>query len=391
MHFPPTASCCNQVLFVHSTHEYGGAEKHLVELLCAFSGSGIDLSVLCLEEDFFTERLTRNKTIHVDIRRSTGLRCFWDWFQVLGDLRPDVVVFVNAVPWNFPWYTPVVAWLAGIPRRFSIAHLAPPPAPSGVEGWSLRSITRRMRRIRHLLGVRLSAFFYTATICVSEAIRDCLVVHYHFPANKVVAIHNGVSWSNFERCESGGLAVRSKVGIDSEEFLLVCIGRLSEQKAIDILLLAVAQVLRGGVRCKCIIVGDGPLRSQLSEQALALGLSGHVFFEGFQEDVRPYLQAANAFILTSHSEGLPLALLEAMASGLPCVVTNVGGNAEVLTHGVQGLVVAPGSVDEVADAISYLVTRPHECADMSRMARAKVRESFDLKDRMAEIKRVILT
>jgi glycosyltransferase involved in cell wall biosynthesis len=70
-------------------------------------------------------------------------------------------------------------------------------------------------------------------------------------------------------------------------------------RALTILLLAMAQVLRCGVRCKCIIVGDGPLRKQLSEQAAALGLSRHVLFEGFQEDVRPYLQAADAFVLTS--------------------------------------------------------------------------------------------
>jgi glycosyltransferase involved in cell wall biosynthesis len=197
--------------------------------------------------------------------------------------------------------------------------------------------------------------------------------------------------SKFERCASDGVAVRINASIDSDEFLLVSIARLSEQKAIDVLLLAMARVWQHGIRCKCIIVGDGPLRKQLSEQAFALGLSGNVFFAGFQEDVRPYLQAANAFVLTSRNEGLPLALLEAMASGLPCIVTNVGGNAEVLTHRVQGLIVSPGSVDEVAGAICYLVTHPCERAEMSRMARVRACEAFDVQDSMAEIKSVILS
>jgi len=170
----------------------------------------------------------------------------------------------------------------------------------------------------------------------------------------------------------------------------VCVARLSEQKRIDLLLLAVARALRNGVCCRCIIVGDDPLREELEEQALALGLSGHVFFEGFREDVRPYLQAGTAFVLTSRREGMPFSILEAMACGLPCIVTRVGGNSEVVTHGINGLVVSPGSVDEVADAISYLATHPQERAEMSRMARSRVHEEFNIEDRMAQVREAIL-
>ena len=387
----PPRSVRSQVLFIHNSSEYGGAEKHLIELLQSFSTAEIEASVLCLGSDFFAERFRRNHAPHVQIRCNRSVESFWDWFRVLRNPRPDAVVFVNAVLWTYPRYTPIVSWLAGIRRRFFIAHLPPPPLPSKVAGWSLPSVSCRLRRIRHLLGVRLSATFYTAIICVSNAIRDALVADYHFPQDKTVAIHNGVSLSKFDRGESGSGPVRIKLGIRPEEFLLVCVGRLSEQKAIDILLLAVARVLQDGVPCKCVIAGDGPLRKQLCEQALALNLSGHVFFEGFHEDVRPYLRAADAFILTSRREGLPLAVLEGMAFGLPCIVTNVGGNAEAITHMVEGIVVAPGSVHDVADAISYLVAHPQERLEMSRRARAKVREVFDINDKMAEIRRVILS
>ena len=171
----------------------------------------------------------------------------------------------------------------------------------------------------------------------------------------------------------------------------MCTARLSEQKGIDILLQAMARALHNGVRCKCIIVGDGPLRDQLMEQAREMGLCGYVFFEGFQKDVRPYLQAGSAFILTSHREGLPLSILEAMACGLPCLVTEVGGNAEAVIDQIHGLVVPPGSVDAVADAISHLATHPDERARMSRAARSRVCEAFDIDVRMAEIKRLILS
>ncbi|MGB7493635.1 MAG: glycosyltransferase [Candidatus Acidiferrum sp.] len=115
--------------------------------------------------------------------------------------------------------------------------------------------------------------------------------------------------------------------IHSDEFLLVCAARLSREKGIDILLLAMSELVRR----------NGYLREKLSEQVRQLGLAGHIFMLGFQQDVKPYLLAANVFVLTSHNEGLPFAILAAMACGLPCIVTNVGGTAEALAHNMIGL------------------------------------------------------
>jgi glycosyltransferase involved in cell wall biosynthesis len=133
------------------------------------------------------------------------------------------------------------------------------------------------------------------------------------------------------------------------------------------------------------------MRDELITQAQALGLSSVVRFEGFQSDVRPYLQSASAFILTSYMEGLPLSVLEAMACGLPCIVTDVGGNAEAVADDVVGFVIPPGSVDEAARAIVFLATHPMERATMSRMARQRVCRSFDIETRMQELIRTILT
>jgi glycosyltransferase involved in cell wall biosynthesis len=240
----------------------------------------------------------------------------------------------------------------------------------------------------------VSAFFEDSTICVSNAIRDALLRDYRFPAHRTITIYNGVSLSEFnlplDQRNDNGSRLRSILGISPQDFLLVCVARLSEQKQLDILLSAVSRAVRSDVCCKCVILGDGPLRKELEQQALSLNLPGIVFFEGYREDVRPYLQAGSAFVLTSQREGLPISILEAMACGLPCIVTRVGGNPEVVTHGVDGIVVSPGSVEEVAEAISYLSTHPKERAEMSRMARKRVCESFDIEDRMTEIKRAIL-
>jgi glycosyltransferase involved in cell wall biosynthesis len=408
---------CKKILFVTNTSEYGGAEKHLLELIRRLQGPEVQLCILCFDMDFFTERLDPDRDVEV-ITRKKAPRSLRDWVWLFRAVQPDVVVFVHSWFWAIPCGAVVGAWLAGVRRRLSIQHLMTPPIPVPAQLMAAVKQQRSMRsRLRRLLSwgprqqpswmasvslceiasmsspaqLRRSSYFCNTTICVSDALRECLVNDFGFPARKVKTIHNGVSVAEFVPSVSRGSQVREKLGLGRDEFILVCAARLSEQKGIDILLQAMARVLREGIHCKCIIVGDGPLKRQLFELASAMGLSGYVFFEGFHEDVRPYLQAGSAFILTSNREGLPLSILEAMACGLPTVVTNVGGNAEAVTHQVHGLVVPPRSVDAVADAISYLATHTDERAQMSRLARARACEAFDIEVRMEEIKRLILS
>jgi glycosyltransferase involved in cell wall biosynthesis len=398
----PVPSCATRVhgespvgaktlLFATNASGFGGSEKHLLELIKRLRRSGVRLYILEVGADVHGDHLEGSDTLDVGIRREKIQNSFWDWFRFFRTTRPDIVVFVNGWIRSFPWYASVAACLAGVPRRFAIYHTTPPPLAK-VEGRSMRSLLRRLfgGRRRTRLVSSGSALFFNAAICVSNAGRDRLVIDYRFPSKKTITIYNGVSVSEFVPSEGNRASVRARLGLGSEEFLLVCVSRLSKEKGVDTLLMALTQVLRQGVGCKCIIVGDGPLRKPLLEQAEALGLNDHVFFEGFHKDVRPFLQAADAFVLTSHTEGFSLSILEAMACGLPCVVTNVGGNAEAVHHMVHGMVVAPGSVHEVADAISYLGTHPRERTEMSKVVRVRVREAFDLEDRMSEIKRVIL-
>jgi glycosyltransferase involved in cell wall biosynthesis len=379
------------IMFVTNTGEYGGSEKHLLELVRRLMGSAMHLSILCVAADLYTAHLSPDETARIDIKHCQGkLKSFRDWYRVFRDHRPDIVVFIRAWLWCYPWYVPLAAWLAGIPRRVSIAHLQPSPATLAREGKLIRQFILRARRIAHLWSLRTSVSFEHAIICVSNTIRDSLVKEYRISLNKTITIHNGVSLPESTSLPCKGRAVRRKLGLNPQEFLLVCVARLSEQKRIDILLLAIAQLLRDGVPCKCVIVGDGPLREQLAERQVSLGLTRHVIFAGFQEETLPYLQAGTAFVLTSDREGLPLALLEAMACGLPCIVTGVGGNVEAVTDRVHGLVVPAGSVSDVAAAISFLVTHPRERAEMAKTARDRVRAEFDIEKCMAKLRSVIL-
>jgi glycosyltransferase involved in cell wall biosynthesis len=379
-----------KILFVTHTKEFGGLERHVLYMVRSLLGPEVQLSIFNLGPDLFTSHLDRDETAQVSIACKNEPMSFGGWFHIFRDARPDIVVLSHGWVGAFP-FASVAAWLAGIPKCFSIQQLLTPPLPR-VEGRSFNALRQLIGgRARRLMGWRVSASFYNKIICVSNAVRESLVRDYRFPASKMITIYNCVSVSEFSPDEHARATLRNRLGVGQDEFLLVCAARLSEIKRIDILLQAMARVLRDNLHCKCVIVGDGPLREQLLEQAREMGLSDHVFFEGFREDVRPYLQAGSAFVLTSLAEGLSLAVLEAMACGLPCVVTDVGGNSEAVSHDVNGLVVPPGSMDAVAEAISYLVTHPHECAQMSKMARVRACEVFDIEKSMTEIERVILS
>lgn len=380
------------VFVLPKSAEFGGLEKHLLGLLDGFKEAPLRPWVVCFDRDGFSQHIDPSERAKVVVKCTKEPESLWGWLQMIREVRPKILVFIHNSIEVFPWQAHVAALLAGVGRRFSIHRVMADPPPPPVRGWSPRDVLRRWigKRARYLLRVRIAGHVSTKTICVSDAVREVLVVGYKFPARKTITVPNGVSTKTFMRSDRDGTAVRSRLSAGPEDFILVSTARLVEAKGVDILIQAVSRVVRQGVPCRCIIVGDGPLKKKLLEQANSLGLWDSIHFEGFQSDVRPYLEAASAFILTSRVEGLSLSILEAMACGLPCIVTDVGGSAEAVRDQVAGLVVAPESVEAAADAILYFATHPNERARMAGKSRERVCELFDGDKRIEELKRVML-
>lgn len=371
---------------------FGGLERHLLQLLEKVVQNDVNITIVCLGADVLSEHLDRTQASSVQVLTEAEPASLFAWAKLFRRLRADTMVFCYGWILSFPWFAPLAGMIAGTPRRLAIQHLVLPAIPPPYPGKSLYGALRRSmgERARRLYGWRLAGYLCTTTICVSDAVRKSLVETVRFPARRTITVHNGVSTADFEPAKGCGESVCSRLGIGADDFVLVCAARLSKVKGVDIVIQALARAAQQGIPCKCMILGDGPLRDSLSAQAKALGVTDRVFFEGFQPDVRPYLQAASAFILTSHTEGLPLSVLEAMACELPCIVTDVGGTAEAVLHGETGLVISPGSVEEAASAIVHLATHPQECAEMARKARERVCRLFNLDQQMSEITRIVL-
>lgn len=156
-------------------------------------------------------------------------------------------------------------------------------------------------------------------------------------------------------------------------FICLTVARLVRQKGLDVLLAAMALVPRRPTDWRLVIVGDGPERQALEEQSRALGIAGSVCFEGFQSLVLPYLQQAKLFVLPSRFEGMPNALLEAMAAGLAVIVTDASpGPLELVEHDHTGLVVPVENPLALAEAIASLLEDHSRCARLGAAARHRL-------------------
>jgi glycosyltransferase involved in cell wall biosynthesis len=162
-------------------------------------------------------------------------------------------------------------------------------------------------------------------------------------------------------------------------FVVLCVARLAPQKGLEVLLSAVKQLADRGTDISLVLVGEGPMRARLGHRAERLGITDRVVMKGAvgQDEMASYYAGADVFCLPSFAEGVPVVLMEAMASGRPVVTTRIAGVPELVDDGVSGLLVAPGNAGQLAAALERLATSPEEREEMGRAGRQKVVEEFD--------------
>jgi glycosyltransferase involved in cell wall biosynthesis len=191
-----------------------------------------------------------------------------------------------------------------------------------------------------------------------------------------VVIPNGIDLRPFLQINRGD--ARTHFGLSPGTKVITFVGRLDEQKGVEILVDAIAALKVPGLDFKLWLVGEGILHQDLMNQVQGLGLTGEIKFWGYQDDIPLFLKASDIFVLPSRFEGMSIALLNGMAAGLPSVVTRVGDNAHLVTHGMHGLVVTPGDVGELSNALLTLMTDQALCRRMSEAAQEQVQHYSDV-------------
>jgi len=237
----------------------------------------------------------------------------------------------------------------------------------------------RTRRFRRKLLNRVLFRRIARIIAVSNAVRDDIVRTNSISLpDKVVTIYNGIDVQSYTDCGLIPEEARIRLGLPNKEvFVYGTVGRLAETKGQRILLEAFARVYEKYPKSWLVIAGKGRLESELRALAIELNIHERVLFLGYRTDIPAVLRACDVFVLPSIAEGLPGALLEAMATGIPIIALRVGGVPEILNSPSLGMMVSSSSLDELTDAMERLCNMDEvERNGMGDLLRERVLEEF---------------
>ncbi len=214
-------------------------------------------------------------------------------------------------------------------------------------------------------------------VAVGEDVRRALIDNEGFPPGRVEVVYNGVDTGAFAESARHRDEVRREIGVGAEDLVLMQVARLDPIKDHATAVRALGRVAERRSDVRLVIVGDGTEAGPIDDLIRGLGLGGHVIRLGVRSDVARLLGAADVVLLTSRSEGIPLTLIEGMATGLPVVSTRVGGVPEVVVEGETGLLAPAGDADALAARILRLAESPDLRERLGRAGRERARTSFD--------------
>lgn len=216
------------------------------------------------------------------------------------------------------------------------------------------------------------------TIAVSEEVRRSLIASPIVKGKCVRTILNGIDADSLSALARTGGDVREEFGIPSDRPIVGVVNVFRAQKRLDLWIRAARKIAQEEPRTVFVVVGDGPLRAGIEALARREGMDGRIYFPGLRPDAPRIMAAFDVFMLTSEFEGLPVAVLEAMALRVPVVATRVGGLPDVIQDGQCGFLVEPGNVPALAARAVTLLRTPTLRQSFADAAAVRVREHFSI-------------
>jgi len=358
----------------------GGAERQLAAVAPLLQARGVDIHILTrrLPGTAAFERLDGIPVYRLPVpgpKPLASLTFTLAALPLIKRLNPDLI---HAHELISPATTAIVAR-----KLFGI------PVVATLHGSGLSSDVLRLKR--RLLGkTRLRVLCREITaFCVISAVIDRELAAEGVPVQKRISIPNGVDTERFTPlAPAQKKALRSSLDLLADARVVVFVGRLAPEKRVDLLTGIWRSVRETVPRARLLIVGSGPEEVELKHRA-----NDGILFLGSQADVTPYLQAADLFVLPSAAEGLSLALLEALACGLPAIATSVGGNPEVIHHRETGWLTPPNDPLALTEAIVTLLEDEKLQSKLRENARAHAVRNYSLvkmADRLVDLYRQVL-
>jgi glycosyltransferase involved in cell wall biosynthesis len=239
------------------------------------------------------------------------------------------------------------------------------------------------KKYSHRFLYRLASRLVSGFIAISDEVGKVMVEAIGPIDDKITVICNGVDTRRYRQAV-GRMLVRSQLGLEANARLIAMVGTLKEVKGHRYMIEAMASLVPQYPDLQVLFIGDGELREELQAQVANLSLDEHIHFLGNRHDVPDLLAASDIFALPSLWEGLSMALLEAMASGLPIVASEVSGTVQAIIPNETGLLVPPGDVQKLTEAIRQLLSDPTHAQAMGAAARRRVEAEFSAQKQAEE-------
>lgn len=342
------------ILHVVENLERGGLERMVIDLVGVQHAAGHRCRAICLFQPGALAGELEAQGIPVDACRKRGGFDLAAVRRLRGWLRATPGAVVHTHNANAHYHTVAAALGLPIARLINTRHGMGAAQPRSRGEWLYRRAMRRTDTV--------------AAVC--EAARARFSQQGVSPRGRLLSVPNGIRIDRFSPAtEERRAALCSDLGLAPGTRIIGTVGRLNPVKDQATLLRAFARLHDEFADTALVLVGDGALRPALEAQAAALGIVHAVRFLGDRSDVRELLQGFDIFALSSLSEGYSMALLEASASGLPIVATDVGGNREIVVDGRNGRLVPPARDDALAEAFATLLRDPAGAVAMGRAGR----------------------
>lgn len=327
-----------------TTLTFGGAETQVVRLATELKSRGWDVAVACMiAPSCHTELLKQHEIPVYSLGMSRGVpdpRAIVRLAKIICEFNPDVV-HAHMVHANL--LGRFTRLIQSIPALICTAHNLRETSEKGGPTWH-----------KELL-YRATDFLCDRTTIICDAAYERYIRTKAVPASKLQMIPNGVDTDKFAPSAEVRERVRTDLNL-GDSFVWLAVGRLVEQKDYPNLFSALTRIPEGNWRV--LIAGNGPLEASLKELVASLALTDRVQFIGTRRDMENLFKACDAYVMSSCFEGLSMALLEATATGLAAVVTDVGGNRDLVRDGDTGYVVPAANPKALARAMARVMELP---------------------------------
>lgn len=356
-------------LVVHVMHAFdvGGLENGVVNLINHLPRESYRHAVVALTRvTDFRQRVRRDDVVFIALDKPPGhaVSLYPRLYRLFREMRPAIVHTRNLAALEVA----VPAWAAGVPVRLHGEH--------GRDVGDLDGSSRKYQWVR-----RLYRPFVSHYVALSRELDRYLVSRVGVPRQRISQIYNGVDAQRFHAATPR--APIAGCPFDRSDFWLVgTVGRMQAVKDPQNLAHAFIRALavdpRLRTRLRLVMIGDGPLRAEVESMLTAGGVRDLAWLPGERSDVPEILRGLDAFVLPSLAEGISNTILEAMASGLPVVATDVGGNGELVVAGATGVLVPAANPQALADAIVRQAGDPVAARRAGRAGRERAARIFSL-------------